>query len=267
MIKSVALKNFRGFRDHTVDFTAFCLLIGQNNAGKTTLVEALRIASAALKKASSAHFAMAPDSLGSEITGPLYRFALDTLDIEHRGIHYNYEVSEPAVIRIRYSNNCSIVVALGETIADSYCQLLLPGGKKVNSRNHVNPTKFQPIFVMPPVGALLAEETERDKRYLYKHINGYLSYRHIRNQMADMPDEFSRFREMLTETWSTNLQVGDIEFGLPWTQIIGGKRALSMISSRCQSEWGIQLSAMSLCRHMQLSNVPAELEKVVESLT
>ena len=137
VIKSVALKNFRGFRDHTVDFTPFCLLIGQNNAGKTTLVEALRIASAALKKASSAQFTMAPDSLGPDITGPLYRFAVDTLDIEHRGIHYNYEASEPAIIRVRYSNNCSLVIGLGETVTDSYCQLLLPGGKKINSRSQV----------------------------------------------------------------------------------------------------------------------------------
>ena len=42
------------------------------------------------------------------------------------------------------------------------------------------------------------------------------------------------------------------EDGLSWTQIIGGKRALSMISAQCQTEWGTQLSAMSLCRHMQL---------------
>ena len=214
MIKSVSLKNFRGFRDHTIDFTPFCLLIGQNNAGKTTLIEALRIASAALQKIKSAKLQMAPDSLGPDVTGSVFRFSLDTLDIEHRGLHYNYETSEPAIIRVRYSNNCSIVIAIGEEITDSYCQLMLPAGKKVHSKSQISPTKFRPIFVMPPVGALLAEETERDKKYLYKHINGYLSYRHIRNQMADMPVEFERFQEFLTETWSNKLQVGKIEFGL-----------------------------------------------------
>src|SRR5690606_28198958 len=137
VIKSIALKNFRGFREHTVDFTPFCLLIGQNNAGKTTLVEALRIASAALKKAGSAQFTMAPDALGPEITGAVYRFSLDTLDIEDRGIHYNYQSSDPAIIRVRYSNNCQVVIALGETLEDTYCQLLLPAGKKVNSRGQV----------------------------------------------------------------------------------------------------------------------------------
>lgn len=214
MIKSIALKNFRGFRDHTVEFTPFCLLIGQNNAGKTTIVEALRIASTALTKAASAKFAMAPDSVGSDISGPAYRFTLDTLDIENRGLHYNYQTDDPAIIKIRYTNNCQIVIALGETLDDAYCQLLMPGGIKVNARAQVKSSKFRPIFVMPPVGALLSEETQRDKRYLYKHINGYLSYRHIRNQMADMPAEFGKFKEFLTDTWSTNLQIGEIEYGI-----------------------------------------------------
>lgn len=214
MIKSIALKNFRGFRDHSVDFTPFCLLIGQNNAGKTTIVEALRIASAALTKAMSAKFTMAPDSISSEVTGPVYRFSLDTLDIQERGIHYNYDDSVPAIIRVRYSNNCQVIIALGEQLAEAHCQLLLPAGRKVNSRAQATNSNFRPIFVMPPVGALLAEETVRDKRYLYKHINGYLSYRHIRNQMADMPTEFARFKGMLTDTWSTRLQVGEIEFGV-----------------------------------------------------
>jgi energy-coupling factor transporter ATP-binding protein EcfA2 len=214
VIKSITLKNFRGFRDHTVDFTPFCLLIGQNNAGKTTIVEALRIASAAISKAKSAIFSMAPDSISPDITGPVYRFNLDTLDIESRGVHYNYETSYPAIIRIRYSNNCQILIALGEHLEDIRCQLLLPGGKKVNSRSQASSSKFRPIFVMPPVGALLAEETERAKHYLHKHLNGYLSHRHIRNQMSEMPPEFGRFKKMLTDTWSTNLQVGDIEFGV-----------------------------------------------------
>lgn len=214
MIKSITLKNFRGFRDHTVDLTQFCLLIGQNNAGKTTLVEAMRIVSAALTKAKSARFEMANDEFSPDITGAVFRISLDTIDIENRGLHYNYQNSDPAIIKIRYSNNCSVIIGIGEGLNDVICQLILSGGVKVNSRSQIKVTKFRPIFVMPPVGALLAEETQRDKKYLHKHINGYLSYRHIRNQMFDMPEEFERFRAMLTDTWSTNLQVGDIEYGI-----------------------------------------------------
>lgn len=157
---------------------------------------------------------MAPDHFGPEITGPVFKFSLDTLDIEHRGLHYNYEVGDPAIIRVRYNNNCAIVIAVGDNPSEAFCQLLLPGGKKIHAKSAFSSKKFQPIFVMPPVGALLAEETQRDKKYLYKHINGYLSYRHIRNQMADMPNEFGKFRDLLIQTWSSVLQIGDIEYGL-----------------------------------------------------
>lgn len=214
MIKSITLKNFRGFKDHTIDFTSFCLMIGQNNAGKTTLIEALRIASTALQKSVSASFAMAPDFLSPEISGPMFKFSVETIDIEHRGLHYNYDSSEPAVIKLRYKNHCGVNIAIGESVAEMYCQLLLPAGKKVMTKSQANSSKFRRIYVMPPIGALLPEETERDKKYLYKHINGYLSYRHIRNQMADMPVEFERFKNLLTETWVPKLQVGKIEYGL-----------------------------------------------------
>ena len=157
---------------------------------------------------------MAPDFLNPEITGSVFRFSVETIDIEHRGLHYNYDSSEPAIIKIRYKNNCAISVGIGESTTEMYCQLLLPAGKKVYTKLQANSPKFRRIYVMPPIGALLPEETQRDKKYLYKHINGYLSYRHIRNQMADMPTEFGRFKDLLRETWVPKLQVGEIEYGL-----------------------------------------------------
>lgn len=57
-----------------------------------------------------------------------------------------------------------------------------------------------------------------------------------------------------------------IEKGVPWRDIVGGKKALSMISDRCQAKWGAQISPMSLCRHMKLHDVANELRSAVESL-
>ena len=51
MLHALRLQNFRGFKDHTVEFPQFCILMGQNNAGKTTIIEALRIVALAQAKA------------------------------------------------------------------------------------------------------------------------------------------------------------------------------------------------------------------------
>ena len=56
------------------------------------------------------------------------------------------------------------------------------------------------------------------------------------------------------------------EKGVPWRDVVGGKKALSMISERCQTKWGSQVSPMSLCRHMRLDDVALELRSAVESL-
>jgi len=201
MLKSLRLQNFRGFVDHTVEFTPFTLLIGQNNAGKTTIIEALRIVAAAQARVATANFAMAPGDFSESFTGPVFRFSLKTLDFDEGNIHHNYRVEDPAIITARFTNNCSIHVFLGADRADRFCQLQLPGGRKVSSRAVGASSKFHRIFVMPPIGSLLVSETERDRRYLRENINGYLSHRHIRNQMYEMPDEFVRFRERLEKTW------------------------------------------------------------------
>jgi len=206
VLKSLRLQNFRGFTDHVVEFSPFTLLIGQNNAGKTTIIEALRIIAIAQSKMKSAKFTMAPDELGSYFTGPVFSFSLKNIDFDEENIHHNYGIEAPAIITARYRNNCSISVFLGVEQSERFCQFQEAGGKKVYSRSVGSNPKFYRIFVMPPIGSLLTSETERDKKYLREHINGYLSYRHIRNQMYDMPEEFDRFCPKLEETWG-NLHV------------------------------------------------------------
>lgn len=50
MIKKVYLENFRGFKKHSIDFKNRTIIVGKNNAGKSTLVEALRIVSLIAKR-------------------------------------------------------------------------------------------------------------------------------------------------------------------------------------------------------------------------
>jgi len=45
LITQLTLKNFRGFDRHTVPLRPITILVGKNNAGKSTVVEALRLVS------------------------------------------------------------------------------------------------------------------------------------------------------------------------------------------------------------------------------
>ena len=103
MIKTLRLINFRGFVDHVVEFAPFTLLTGRNNAGKTTIIEALRVVSAAQARVKSAKFEMAPQLYDRSFTGPVFRFSLKTLDFDEQNIHHNYRIEEPAVIQLTLS--------------------------------------------------------------------------------------------------------------------------------------------------------------------
>jgi uncharacterized protein YhaN len=65
MIKQLQLKNFRGFEDHCLDFRELTVVVGANNAGKSTIVEALRIVSIVATRFKRLPLVNPPDWLGA----------------------------------------------------------------------------------------------------------------------------------------------------------------------------------------------------------
>ncbi|HZV35962.1 MAG TPA: AAA family ATPase [Verrucomicrobiae bacterium] len=43
MITEIKLFNFRGFESHSIPLKPVTIIVGKNNAGKSTIVEALRL--------------------------------------------------------------------------------------------------------------------------------------------------------------------------------------------------------------------------------
>lgn len=63
MLTQIQIKNFRGFKDHKVDFKVRSILVGQNNAGKSTMVEALRLISIVVSRYQGLTYKSLPDWL------------------------------------------------------------------------------------------------------------------------------------------------------------------------------------------------------------
>lgn len=210
MLQSLRLQNFRGFRDHTVEFPQFCVLMGQNNAGKTTIIEALRIIALAQAKAPQANFRAVPDWLAPELTGPVYQVSLSSIGFEHDTVHHQYESQNPAIIIATLKNNCSVKIVIGPEPRDVFCQLVEKGGKKVLARRVSANPKFGRVLVMPPVGQLLLHEQPITEDYMRKNTIGFRAHRHFRNQIYRNPDAFRNFRDLAEQSWHS-LQIRDIE--------------------------------------------------------
>ena len=88
--KSVHLKNFRGFRDHRVSLSPTTVLVGQNNAGKSTFIDGLRILAIAVRKARTARYGAPPDWLSGTAVGFGYRISFETIDFDFSNIQYNH---------------------------------------------------------------------------------------------------------------------------------------------------------------------------------
>lgn len=207
MLKQLTLRNFRGFQDHTVELPAFCLLMGQNNAGKTTIIEALRIIGAAQAKAAQAQFISAPDWLAPNITGAVFRLSLDLIGFEHDTVHHRYDKTTPAILIAELTNRCKITVAIGEEENEVFCQLAEPGDNKVHSRAVSQSQKFGSTRVMPPIGQLLLHESPIREDYMRKNLVSFRAHRHLRNQMYRNDAAFKKFKQLIEESWHL-LQIG-----------------------------------------------------------
>ena len=64
MITSLTLENFRGFDKHVIHFKQKTLLVGKNNAGKSTCVEALRLVSLVTERLANLSWKRPPKRCG-----------------------------------------------------------------------------------------------------------------------------------------------------------------------------------------------------------
>lgn len=183
MLRSISLTNFRGFSEHRIEFGKEAILIGQNNAGKTTAIEALRVLSVAQLRVHTAQFTACPQWLDGHCTGAGFRFSLETIDFDFANVQHSYDTARPAIIRAKLTNNNEIDVYIGQDSTQIFCQLRRGPRTVIFSKKDITPHMFGATKVMPPVGSLLPRERSIAKDRLNKYLDGYLAYRHFRNQL------------------------------------------------------------------------------------
>src|SRR4051812_36226518 len=98
---SVQFRRFKAFETFTLHLRHFNILVGPNNAGKSTILAAFRILAAAMRKATrrSAQLIRGPrgDSFG-------YVIDLGAISVAEENLFYNYDDSEPATVVFKLSN-------------------------------------------------------------------------------------------------------------------------------------------------------------------
>jgi hypothetical protein len=187
---------FKAFKRFTLKLGHFNILVGPNNAGKSTILAAFRILAAAMRKA-NAKKASAVRGPGGLTQG--YDIELATISVAEENIFYNYDDDEAASVTFQLSNGNSLTLYFPE---QGVC-LLIPDAQ---GKAYGTPSTFSrqfncPIGFVPILGPVEHHEQLYEKEAARLALFSYTAARNFRNIWHHYPEKFSEFRDLLRQTW------------------------------------------------------------------
>ncbi len=200
------MQNYRCFDDHTILLEPSAVLVGKNNAGKSSVIEALRIVAAVVNR-KGATFVPAPKWLG------LSRFQLgiapgiSQLGLNLNAVFHRYQ-DPPAIITASFHEGAVITVYVGKQ--ETVFATVQATDNWITTATRFLRLKLPWISVLPQIGPLLTEEYRLTDERVAEHLNSRLSSRHFRNQLVRMSAAFDEFKRLAEETWHS-LRVDPIQ--------------------------------------------------------
>jgi hypothetical protein len=135
----VEFQRFKAFAQFTLTLRHFNILVGPNNAGKSTVLAAFRILAAAMRRAEArkAEIVRGPD-------GRTYGYLIDlrAISVAEENIFFNYDDDEPASVVFTLSNQNQLTLYFPE---QGTCYLIADAhGREIST-----PTAFRAQFNCP----------------------------------------------------------------------------------------------------------------------
>ncbi|MFT3883364.1 MAG: AAA family ATPase [Gemmatales bacterium] len=192
----VDFERFKAFEKFSLHLRHFNILVGPNNAGKSTILTAFRILAAAMRKAASRRPEIV---LGPKGETQGYHIDIGTISVSEENIFFNYDDSVPASVRFSLSNGRKLMLYFPKETRR--CHLICESSDRCDS-----PTAFKkqyccPIGFVPVLGPVEHFEPLYEKEAARQALFNYHAARNFRNIWHHFPEYFTIFRETLTRTW------------------------------------------------------------------
>jgi energy-coupling factor transporter ATP-binding protein EcfA2 len=207
MIKQLNITNFRCYEQSTINFNGTSILVGKNNAGKSTLIEALKIISSVTRKYKSLRFIAPPEWLDDEVS---YGVSpnVENMNISDRGIFYMYG-NPPAIIEAKFDNGTSVKAYVGENL-EIFAIISDEDGCLIRNTKEARKVEIPVIEVLPQISTVMDVEKIIKKVTVDGNKATRLASRNFRNQLFYYNDAFPMFRNLVETTWE-GLKVSSIE--------------------------------------------------------
>ncbi len=193
----VDFDHFKAFQKFTIHLRNFNILVGPNNAGKSTVLAAFRILSAGMRRAMSRK-----PQIVSAPNGKSYGYVVDlsAISVAAENIFFNYDDSRTAVIKFTLSNKNELILYFPE---QGSCHLLAinSSGKTPHSPKEFERHFNAPIGFVPILGPVDHQEQLYEKEAARLALFNYRAARNFRNIWHHYPERFDEFRQTLARTW------------------------------------------------------------------
>jgi AAA domain, putative AbiEii toxin, Type IV TA system len=221
VLESLRLQNFRCFYDHTVPLRGLSVVVGRNNAGKSTLVDALRLVSIVTSRYQALSFRPPPkwSSIPKREIG--VSPSLEGMDFNVENLFHRYS-APPAIVTARFDNGASVKLYVGPD-ADLHAVISDRSNTIITSKARASELPLTVVAIMPQVAPLSAEERLLTPDYIHRNLFSSLAPLHFRNQLYQLKEYFPVFRTLAEDSWP-GLQVRELSLRGPINQ-----RTLSLL--------------------------------------
>ncbi len=176
------------------------IIVGRNNAGKSTIVEALRLISIVVTRYQSLNYYDVPEWL--DLPKRMRGVSPDIRDMEfsHESTFYQY-AEPPSIITATFNDGSSVSVYLGLQ-NKIHAVLSAANDNPIKSRIEANRHSLPRVSIMPQVAPVARNETVLSPEYVRRAMSSPLAPLHFRNQLKVMYELFRQFKVTAEETWA-----------------------------------------------------------------
>lgn len=211
MIKQIDIKNYKCYENHKIVFLGNTIMVGKNNAGKSTLIEILRILSLIVQRYKTLPYKEPPDWLEISRINVGISPSLKGIDISLENLFFRYS-DPPAHVRVSFTSGKKIEIYVGEE-GKIHAVLFERNGKIIKNKSIARNQDFPKINILPQIGPLRQEEDLLMEEYVKQSEHTSLSSLHFRNQLQFFQNKYYRIFDKLCQSSWSSLRIRPFERG------------------------------------------------------
>jgi len=239
VLERIEFENYRCFQNSKLSIRDITIIVGKNNSGKSTIIEALRIISMVTKKYNRTVYIQPPSSLNLPRATRGFKLPVERIKIDLRGIVYYYQDGNAKITAI-FRDKVKIVVYLNEEVA--FATIYDKDKNIITTKAKADLLEISSIGILPQIGLIKEKEKLLSEETVIDDIDTYLSSRHFRNEiLLHRKERFESFKKLAEETWP-GLRIIELIFNKYESEII----SLIIEDARFPAEIGIMGSGIQM---------------------